>query len=193
MSRRILTLGYGVVAYLTFLGVFCYTIGWLADIGVPKSIDDGRTGPVWAAMLTDAGLLGLFAVQHSVMARPWFKRWWTRAVPPAVERSTYVLTASLVIAALMWQWRPLPDPVWEVSAGWAQALLWTLYAAGWAVLWSSAPSSSGTSTCSGCARRSRGSGRPPTPSRGSASRCSTASSGTRSWSASSSPSGRHPR
>ncbi|GAA1616650.1 methanethiol S-methyltransferase [Catellatospora bangladeshensis] len=134
MSRRILTLGYGVIAYVTFLAVFCYTMGWLGGIGVPKGIDDGRTGPVWAAVLTDAGLLGLFAVQHSVMARPWFKRWWTRLVPQALERSTYVLIASLVIAVLMWQWRPLPGTVWEVSASWAQILLWALYAAGWAVL-----------------------------------------------------------
>lgn len=134
MSRRILTFGYGVVAYLAFLAVFGYTIGFLANAGVPKGVDDGPAGPAWTAVLIDAGLLGLFAVQHSVMARPWFKRWWTRLVPPAIERSTFVLAASLVVGVLLWQWRPLPDTVWSVPAGWLRAVLWSLYAAGWAVL-----------------------------------------------------------
>lgn len=133
MGKRVLTLGYGVIAYLAFLAVFTYTIGFLAGVGVPKGVDDGASGPVWLAVLVDAGLLGLFAVQHSVMARPWFKRWWTRVVPSAIERSTYVLAASLVIVVLLWQWRPLPDTVWSAE-GWLRALLWTLYAAGWAIL-----------------------------------------------------------
>jgi protein-S-isoprenylcysteine O-methyltransferase Ste14 len=133
MSRRILTLGYGTIAYLAFLGVFSYTIGFLANWGVPKGVDDGTAGPVWAAVLIDAGLLGLFAVQHSVMARPWFKRWWTRFVPQVIERSTFVLAASAVIGALLWLWQPLPGMVWSVS-GWPRALLWLLYGLGWAVL-----------------------------------------------------------
>jgi protein-S-isoprenylcysteine O-methyltransferase Ste14 len=134
MVRRIAVFGYGVVAYVAFLAVFTYTIGFLANVGVPKGIDDGASGPVWLAVLVDAGLLGLFAVQHSVMARPWFKRWWTRVVPAAIERSTFVLTASAAVALLLWQWRPLPDAVWSVSVGWLRGLLWTLYAAGWIVL-----------------------------------------------------------
>ena len=134
MIRRILTLGYGVVAYLAFLAAFSYTIGFLANVVVPKGVDDGVAGPAWLAALVDAGLLGLFAVQHSVMARPWFKRWWTRFVPAAIERSTFVLTASLLVALLLWQWRPLPDLVWSAGPAWLRALLWTLYAAGWAVL-----------------------------------------------------------
>src|SRR5690606_19793957 len=109
------------------------TIGFLAGIGVPKGIDDGRAGSAWAAVLVDAGLLTLFAVQHSVMARPRFKRWWARFVPVAIERSTYVLAASLVVALLLWQWQPLPAEVWSVS-GWGRAVLWALYAFGWAVL-----------------------------------------------------------
>lgn len=134
MNRRILVIGYGVLAYLAFLAAFGYTIGFLANAGVPKGVDDGTTGPAWAAVLIDAGLLGLFAIQHSVMARPWFKRWWARLVPQAIERSTFVLSASLVVGLLLWQWRPLPDMVWSVQTGWLRGLLWGLYAAGWAVL-----------------------------------------------------------
>jgi len=134
MSRRIFALGYGAVTYVAFLLVFAYTIGFLADVAVPKGINDGRAGPGWAALLIDAGLLGLFAVQHSVMARPWFKGWWIRYVPRAVERSTFVLASSAVIAFLLWQWRPLTDLVWSASNGWLRWLLWALYAAGWVLL-----------------------------------------------------------
>jgi len=134
MTRRILALSYGALAYVLFLATLAYTVGFLAGIGVPKGVDDGAAGPAWRAVLVDAGLLTLFAVQHSVMARPWFKRWWTRLVPPAVERSTYVLAATAVVALLLWQWRPLPDMVWSVDPGWARAVLWTLYLAGWGLL-----------------------------------------------------------
>jgi methanethiol S-methyltransferase len=134
MNRRVWVFGYGVLAYLAFLGVFGYTIGFLANAVVPKGVDDGAAGPAWLAVLVDAGLLGLFAVQHTVMARPWFKRWWTRRVPAAIERSTFVLAASLVIGVLLWQWRPLPASVWSVETPWLRGLLWALYAAGWAVL-----------------------------------------------------------
>jgi protein-S-isoprenylcysteine O-methyltransferase Ste14 len=89
---------------------------------------------VWLAVVVNLALLGLFAVQHSVMARPWFKRWWTRFVPAAIERSTYVLAANLVVALLLWQWRPLPETVWSVPSGWARSLLWTVYLFGWALL-----------------------------------------------------------
>jgi methanethiol S-methyltransferase len=134
MSRRIFALGYGVLAYLGFVAVFAYTIGFLANVGVPKGVDAGPAGPAWVAVLVDTGLLGLFAVSHSVMARPWFKRWWTRYVPAAIERSTFVLVANLVVGLLLWQWRPLTGTVWSVeSDGW-RALLWTLYGAGWVVL-----------------------------------------------------------
>ena len=134
MPRKAVILGYGIVAYAVFLGALGYTIGFLANLGVPKGVDDGVSGPVWAAIAINAGLLGLFAVQHSVMARPWFKRWWTRHVPAAIERSTFVLAASLVVALLLWQWRPLPGIVWSVEPQWARVLLWGLYAAGWAIL-----------------------------------------------------------
>ncbi|GAA3232484.1 methanethiol S-methyltransferase [Actinocorallia longicatena] len=134
MSRRALAFGYAGAAYLAFLAVILYTIGFLAGAVVPKGVDDGPGGPAWAAVLVDLVLLGLFAVQHSVMARPWFKRWWTRRVPAHLERSTYVLAASLLIALLLWQWRPLTSEVWSVGPGWARGLLWTVYLFGWAFL-----------------------------------------------------------
>lgn len=132
--HRYAVLGYGAVAYTLFLGVFAYTIGFLANVGVPKGIDDGVSGSLVTALGVDAGLLALFALQHSVMARPWFKRRWTRVVAPSIERSTYVLLSSLVLGLLLWQWRPLPDPVWTVDNGVARAVLWALYALGWILL-----------------------------------------------------------
>jgi len=137
-ARRIAVLAYGTVTYVMLLIIFGYTIGFLADAVVPKAIDDGAPGPLWLALVVDAALLSLFAVQHSVMARPWFKRRWTRVVAPSVERSTYVLATNLVLALAMWQWRPVhvdgwPDQVWSVQNAPARAVLWILYAAGWAV------------------------------------------------------------
>ena len=134
MVRRILILGYGALAYLLFLAALAYAIGFLAGVGVPKGVDDGPTGPAWLAVVVDSALLGLFAVQHSGMARPRFKRRLARLVAPATERSTYVLAASLVVLLLVWQWRPLPAEVWSVEAGWLRAVLWAVYAAGWALL-----------------------------------------------------------
>ena len=120
-----------MVAYVAFLGAFASTVGFVANVGVPKGIDGGISSPVAVAVLVDAGLLTLFAVQHSVMARPWFKLWWTRFVPASIERSTFVLAASLVLAMLLWQWRPLPANVWSVEGTWARATLWGLYGFGW--------------------------------------------------------------
>src|SRR5436190_19591983 len=108
MIRRVLVLGYGALAYLIFVATAVYTVGFLAGAGVPKDIDDGPVVPAGLAIVVNLALLSLFAVQHSVMARPWFKARWTRLVPPAIERSTYVLAASLVIVALLWLWQPLP-------------------------------------------------------------------------------------
>lgn len=134
MGRRALVIVYGVVAYVAFLGVFVYTIGFVANVGVPKGIDDGASGRAAVAVLVNAGLLTLFAVQHSVMARPWFKRRWTRFVPASIERSTFVLAASLVLALLLWQWRPLPASVWSVEGTWARGPLWGLYGLGWLIV-----------------------------------------------------------
>ena len=131
---RCLALLYGVLCYALFLVVFLYAIGFVIGWGVPKHIDSGVTGSVATAVLVDVALLALFAVQHSVMARPAFKRWWTRIVPPVVERSTYVLFASLALVALFAWWRPLPALVWQADSEATRWLLYALYATGWAIV-----------------------------------------------------------
>src|SRR5882762_5929354 len=112
---RIIGFLYGLVAYLVFLGAFLYAIGFVTGLWVPKTIDTGPAGPAGQAFVIDILLMSLFSVQHSVMARPGFKRWWTQFVPASVERSTYVLFASLALVLLYWQWRPLPTIVWEIA------------------------------------------------------------------------------
>ncbi len=126
--------GFGVACYLAFVVVLGYGVAFLADVVVPRTVDSGgpAAGPLTAAVV-DAMLLSVFAVQHSVMARPEFKRRWTRLVPRYVERSTYVLASSAALALAFWQWRPIPTVVWDVSAPVARAAVWVLYALGW--LW----------------------------------------------------------
>lgn len=131
---RILALVYGAVSYLVFLGTFLYAIGFVGDFVVPKSVDDGVAVPLAFALVIDALLLGLFAGQHSVMARPGFKRWWTKFVPKSIERSTYVLLASLALVLLFWQWRPIPGTIWSVENAAGQAALWSVFAFGWAMV-----------------------------------------------------------
>jgi protein-S-isoprenylcysteine O-methyltransferase Ste14 len=128
--RKSIELIYGVAAYLLFLVVFLYAIGFVANWMVPKSIDSGPPGELLPSLIVDALLLGVFAVQHSVMARPGFKRWWTQMVPEPIERSTYVLLSSLALALLYWQWRPLQEVLWNVEGAGAMAL-WALCALGW--------------------------------------------------------------
>jgi len=125
---------YGTVSYLAFLAVFLYAIGFVGGFGVPKTVDSGAGGPLGEALVVDALLLGLFALQHSVMARPGFKRWWTRIVPKSVERSTYVLLASLALALLFWQWRPIAGTVWEISNPVGRVAMHTLFALGWIIV-----------------------------------------------------------
>jgi methanethiol S-methyltransferase len=134
---RYLTVSYGAVSYLVFLAAFLYAIGFVGDIAVPRSVDHGIAGPTGQAVLFNSLLLGLFAVQHSVMARPAFKRWWTRLVPPSVERSTYVLLASLVLFLLYWQWRTIPAVIWEVSLPGGRLAIWALFWLGWVVVFAS--------------------------------------------------------
>jgi len=122
---------YGLVSYVVFLGSFLYAIGFVANMWVPKGIDSGMAGPLGPALAVNVALLGLFAVQHSVMARAWFKRAWTKVVPESVERSTYVLLSSLLLFLLYWQWRPLPEAVWSVESAMGQNVLWALFALGW--------------------------------------------------------------
>jgi protein-S-isoprenylcysteine O-methyltransferase Ste14 len=112
---RVVAFLYGVACYAVFFASFLYSVGFVEGLVVPKAIDDGPGVPTVQAIAIDLVLLALFALQHSVMARPRFKRWWTQFVPPAVERSTYVLLASLALALLCWQWRPLPAVVWHVG------------------------------------------------------------------------------
>jgi protein-S-isoprenylcysteine O-methyltransferase Ste14 len=126
---------YGGVAYASFLATFLYAIGFVGNLVVPKSIDSGASTPLAKALIVNLLLLGVFAVQHSVMARPAFKRWWTRIVPEPIERSTYVLAATLALALLLWQWRPIADPViWTVEGNAAAMVLQAVFWLGWAVL-----------------------------------------------------------
>ena len=134
---RLLALLYGTLCYAMFLVVFLYAIGFVMGIGVPKHIDSGATGDFASALSIDLALLGLFAVQHSGMARQGFKRWWTRIVPTPIERSTYVLLSSLVLALLFWQWRPLPLMFWDVQNPSARWALYALGALGWLLVLSS--------------------------------------------------------
>ncbi len=134
MTGRVTTFIYGVVCYAVCLATFVYAIAFLGDFGVVKSIDSGPETPLGAALAINAGLLGLFAVQHSVMARPWFKRAWTRFVPEPAERSTYVLFSSAAMILLFWQWRPMGGVIWQVTDPTARLAIWAVYALGWAVL-----------------------------------------------------------
>jgi protein-S-isoprenylcysteine O-methyltransferase Ste14 len=128
---RILAFTYGILAYAIFLLSFLCVIAFLGDLGIGRAMDAGAAGPLWQAFLVDGALLGLFAVQHSVMARPAFKRWWTRLVPPPVERSTYVLLASLIVLLMVWQWRPMPQVVWDLRGSAAGGVLTAAFWAGW--------------------------------------------------------------
>jgi len=132
MNRK-LALAYGSVCYALFLGVFLYSIGFVANLGVPKSVDSGPAGPLGEALLWNLGLLSLFAIQHTGMARPAFKRWWTRLVPSPIERSTYVLLTSALLALLYWQWRPIEGTIWEIS-GLLGDVLQVVYFVGWGLV-----------------------------------------------------------
>jgi protein-S-isoprenylcysteine O-methyltransferase Ste14 len=128
---RILVFAYGVVSYLAFFLTYLYAVGFVGNVVVPKSLDSAPTAPLGTALLINLGLLGLFAVQHSVMARPAFKRRLLRLIPAAAERSTYVLASSLALILLFWQWSPLGGVVWDVQDPTARAVLYAAFGFGW--------------------------------------------------------------
>jgi protein-S-isoprenylcysteine O-methyltransferase Ste14 len=131
--QRLWILIYGIVAYLMFLGSFLYAIGFVENCVVPKTIDGGTASDWVTSLVVDGALLGLFAVQHSVMARPGFKRRWTRIMPEPAERSTFVVLSAAALLLLYWQWRPLPEPVWNLTSPPVRTLLWGVSALGWLV------------------------------------------------------------
>ncbi len=131
---RMLSAGYAAVVYLAFLAVVVYSVAFLADIAVPRTVDHGPQAATLTALVVDALLLGLFAVQHTVMARPTFKARWTAVLPAHLERSTFVLAATAVLALTYAQWRPLPTVVWDVEPQPARVAIWVLYAVGWALV-----------------------------------------------------------
>jgi protein-S-isoprenylcysteine O-methyltransferase Ste14 len=134
MFKRILAFAYGLGSYAAFLGAFLYAIGFIGNLWVPKSIDSTPQGSFLAALAINLGLLGLFAVQHSGMARPAFKRWWTRIIPKPVERSTFVLATSLCLAALFAFWQPMGGVVWNVENEVARAAVYGLFFLGWGIV-----------------------------------------------------------
>jgi len=122
---------YGILSYGLFLLAAVYAVGFLGNFGVPKSLDAPRTGPLAQAILVNSLLLGVFAIQHSVMARPWFKRWFTKFVPASIERSTYVLLSSLLVGLIFWQWQPMGGVLWDLQNPVARSMVYGLYAFGW--------------------------------------------------------------
>jgi methanethiol S-methyltransferase len=132
--KRTLFLQYGVLCYAIFLATFLYAVGFIGNFGVPRTLDGPLQDSLAQALAIDLGLLTLFAVQHSVMARKWFKDRWTRIVPPALERSTYVLFSSLALILLFSQWRPLGGVVWSVEDPVARFVLYALFAFGWGLV-----------------------------------------------------------
>ncbi len=131
---RITALLYSLVCYLIFFGTFLYSIGFLGEFLVPRSINSGQSTNTGTSLLVNAGLLGLFAVQHSLMARSFFKEWWTRIIPEEVERSTYVLFSSLALILLFWLWQPMPYVVWKVTSFPGTVLLWGIFGLGWFIV-----------------------------------------------------------
>lgn len=134
MFSRIMAFLYGVVCYLVFLASFLYAIGFIGNLVVSKSMDSGMQMSFMEAFAINITLLGLFAVQHSVMARQGFKRAWSRIVPEPIERSTYVLFSSLALLVLFWKWQPMGGVIWDVESGFGRLAVYSLYAAGWAIV-----------------------------------------------------------
>lgn len=135
--HRSLVFAYGVVSYAISLAAFAYIAGFIGNFFVPKPLDAPASTPLWTALFVNLGLVALFAVQHSVMARPAFKRWWTRIIPAAAERSTYVLFSCLALLALFVFWQPMGGRVWQVENEIGRTALYVLYGFGWVLLFAS--------------------------------------------------------
>jgi len=133
MTRNFVLI-YGIIAYLGFLFTILYAIGFVGNWVVPKAIDTGIEGPIGQAILINVVLLSLFAVQHTIMARPAFKAWWTKIIPEPIERSTFVLAANLLLLLLFWQWRPMPIEIWRIDQPVISLLLQGLSLVGWAMV-----------------------------------------------------------
>jgi len=129
--NKILSFLYGVVCYAVFFLSFLYAIGFVGNLVVPKSIDSGSESGLAQSLIVNLVLLGLFAIQHTIMARPGFKGWWTKIVPMPVERSTFVLASSLLLLLLYWQWRPMPGVIWSVEGPTGKVVLLGLFWLGW--------------------------------------------------------------
>lgn len=134
MRKHLLFMVYAVISYVVFLAAFLYAVGFVSGCFVPTQLDAPSRDPLPLAVCIDLGLLALFALQHSIMARKWFKERWTQIVPWAIERSTYVLCASLALLLLAWQWRPVGITVWSIQGAHARLAVWALSAAGWATV-----------------------------------------------------------
>ena len=132
--KRISIFLFGVVSYAAFFFTICYAIGFVAGALVPKHIDSGTPAPFWEALIVNSALLGAFAVQHTIMARPAFKEWFTQYVPKPMERSIFVFAASSILLAAYWQWRPLPELVWQVTDPAIVTVLWVTYGLGWGIV-----------------------------------------------------------
>lgn len=132
--KKIIALLYGIVAYFLFLGTFLYAIAFVGDFGVTKTINTGPETPFMEALIINLAVLSVFALQHSIMARPGFKEWWTKIIPPEIERSTYVLLSSLALILIYWQWRPMSAVIWEVQHETATILIQGLFALGWLIV-----------------------------------------------------------
>lgn len=132
--NRIAAFSYGTLSYLLFLATFVYAVAFLGNVGLDRTIDGSATVPFGQALLLNVSLMGLFAVQHSVMARPVFKQWWTRFVPKPVERSTYVLFSSMALLLLFYAWQPMGGTVWEVQDSVGRGAVYSVYAGGWLVI-----------------------------------------------------------
>jgi len=132
--KKTIALLYGMIAYFAFFGTILYAIGFVGNLFVPKTIDGTPQVPLIQAILINASLLLLFALQHSIMARPFFKRWWTRIIPEPMERSTFVLLSSLCLMLMMWQWQPMGGVIWSVENEIIKTVILVLYVTGWAIV-----------------------------------------------------------